>query len=601
MRALLLLLTPVALAHTYAVDGIVLAVDLVARTMLVSHRPIEHYMPAMAMPFRVADAATLVGLYPGARVAFELVVDSHRSLARNVRKSGPDAAIAAPKEQIHIGDRLPDFRLTDQSGAVVDAAALQGKVAAIDFIYTRCPLPDVCPRLAANFGALQQRFRARLGADLVLLSVTVDPEFDTPAVLAEYARRWTAGPAWHFLTGDIGALAAALGEVYWSDEGSIGHNSTTAIVGRDGRLAAMVEGSSYRGGSIGKFDRSRIGEGAMKAVTKAGLRTTLALALAAIGSAPFAAAQPKPVDNCVPPPSALAPTLPAKILPGMGIVHLAITTSNPETQRFFDQGLAQMHSFWAREAERSFLQAAALDPAAPMPHWGIAMVAAGDWRPRFQIDLLEQVAGKQAPPATSRARIAARRAVELAEVPGKASPLEKMYVASVAARRDQAARDPEDAFVKGLRALLAANPGEVEAQLELALMVMRGFSVQDHKPLGPGSTEAVAILRGLLPQNPEHPGLHHYIIHGFEGSELCQGRVAELRKVRATGAQYSACAAHAWAHLLADRALAGRRCIVLRRRGQRAHVDATGQAIRQRPSRAQRALPGDGLFVRGPL
>jgi protein SCO1/2 len=246
MRALLFLLTPVVFAHTYAVDGIVLAVDPAARTMLVSHRPIEHYMPAMAMPFRVADTAALAGLYPGERVAFDLVVEAHRSLARNVRKSGPDGAIAAPKEQLHIGDRLPEFRLSDQAGGAVDAAALRGKVAAIDFIYTRCPLPDVCPRLAANFGALQQHFRARLGAELVLLSVTVDPDFDTPAVLAEYARRWAAGPAWHFLTGDIGTLAAALGEVYWTDEGSIGHNSTTAIVGRDGRLAAMVEGSSYR-------------------------------------------------------------------------------------------------------------------------------------------------------------------------------------------------------------------------------------------------------------------------------------------------------------------------------------------------------------------
>src|SRR6266513_2373756 len=131
---------------------------------------------------------------------------------------------------------------------------------------------------------------------------------------------------------------------------------------------------------------------------------------------PLAAAftQTRPAaDNCAPPPSALAPTLPAKLLPGMGTVHLAITTSNPEAQKFFDQGLAQMHSFWAREAERSFLQAAALDPEAPMPQWGVAMVAAGDWRPRFQIDLLTEVQGKQVPPATSRARIAAQKAVDL--------------------------------------------------------------------------------------------------------------------------------------------------------------------------------------------
>ncbi len=125
------------------------------------------------------------------------------------------------------------------------------------------------------------------------------------------------------------------------------------------------------------------------------------LGLILIAAVTAAAQQPKTAaDNCAPPPSALAPTLPARILDGMGTVHLPITTSSAEAQRFFDQGVAQMHSFWAREAERSFLQAAALDPAAPMPYWGIAMVAAGDWRPRFQIDTLDAFFGKQVAPAS---------------------------------------------------------------------------------------------------------------------------------------------------------------------------------------------------------
>ena len=258
------------------------------------------------------------------------------------------------------------------------------------------------------------------------------------------------------------------------------------------------------------------------------LAAVFTLALAA------AAQQPKAADNCAPPPSALAPTLPAKLLPGMGTVHLPITTSSPEAQQFFDQGVAQMHSFWAREAERSFLQAAALDPAAPMPQWGIAMVAAGDWRPRFQIDTNDKFFGRNAQPARSRARIAAEKAVELANAPGKATDLEKMYVAAIAARRDPNAKDPEEAFVKGLRALLAAHPGEVEAELDLALMIMRGFTLPDHKPVAPGSTEAVEILRSLLARVPDHPGVHHYIIHGWEGSSFAKeawpscARYAEL-------------------------------------------------------------------------
>src|SRR5205085_1823955 len=218
------------------------------------------------------------------------------------------------------------------------------------------------------------------------------------------------------------------------------------------------------------------------------------------------------------PPSSPPPALPPNPLPGIGAVRLAITTTNPAAQKFFDQGLAQMNSFWAREAERSFLQAAELDPAAPMPQWGVAMVAAGDWRPRFQIDFLSEAFGRSIPPSMTRAREAAKKAVELSEAPGKATDIEKLYIAAVAARRDPAAKEPEEAFVKKTRALLQRYPDEVEAQLELALMIMRGFSVQEHKPLASGSTEAVAILRGLLSKAPEHPGLHHYVIHGFEGS-----------------------------------------------------------------------------------
>jgi protein SCO1/2 len=232
-------------AKTYPVDGIVVALDPAARTMLISHRPINGYMPAMMMPFRVADPGDLRGLYPGARVEFQLEVAKDRALALHVRKTGaPDATIPAPKETLRIGDPLGDFQLTDQLGRSIDAADLRGKVAAINFIYTRCPLPDVCPRLAASFAALQRRFARQ--PDVLLLSVTVDPDYDTPAVLADYAGRWAAGPNWRFLTGDVAALAASLGEVYWSDEGSIGHNSITTIVGRDGRIAARVDGSAWR-------------------------------------------------------------------------------------------------------------------------------------------------------------------------------------------------------------------------------------------------------------------------------------------------------------------------------------------------------------------
>lgn len=249
--------------------------------------------------------------------------------------------------------------------------------------------------------------------------------------------------------------------------------------------------------------------------------------LAAAIFAPFmivaAFAQSKTGALCVPPLSGTAPALPAHLMTGMGTehVHLAITTTNPQAQKFFDQGLAQMHSFWATEAERSFLQAAALDPAAPMPWWGVAMISAGDYRPRHQIDQLAEVYGRDPRAMPSRARDAALRAIALSKVPGKATDLEKLYIASIAARRIPSSKDPNDAYIEGLRALLAKYPKEVEARLFLALHLMRGYELPDRTPR-PGTMEAVGILRQLLIDAPDHPGVHHYVIHAWEGSSFAK-------------------------------------------------------------------------------
>jgi tetratricopeptide (TPR) repeat protein len=249
--------------------------------------------------------------------------------------------------------------------------------------------------------------------------------------------------------------------------------------------------------------------------------------------ATFAAfAQTKTPDLCVPPPSGTAPALPAHLMTGQGTeyVHFKITTSSAEAQKFFDQGLAQLHSFWAVEAERSFLQAASLDPDAPMPWWGISMVASGDYRPRHQLEN----ASNPRSPAAGRALDAAKRAVALSEVPGKATDLEKMYIASIAARRmPPSGKNSDDAYIDGLRAINVKYPKEVEARLFLSLHLMRGFELPDHAPRA-DSMESVAILKQLLIDAPDHPGVHHYVIHGYEGSTFakdawpsCQ-RYAEL-------------------------------------------------------------------------
>ncbi|MBX7245495.1 MAG: SCO family protein [Candidatus Sumerlaeaceae bacterium] len=221
--------------------------------MIVSHAAIPGYMPAMAMPFRVRDPREMAGVAPGSRVSFDLYVrksESHvrRIKVRDARREGvTDFRFPTPSEQIRVGQVVPDFALIDQTGNTVRLADFRGRVVALNFLYTRCPLPEVCPRLAATFLSLQRRFRARIPQDLVLLSTTLDPQYDTPAVLTEYAK--SIGARWPFLTGSpqqIQETARHFGLIHWAEEGVIVHTSATAVIDRLGKLAALVEGSSFR-------------------------------------------------------------------------------------------------------------------------------------------------------------------------------------------------------------------------------------------------------------------------------------------------------------------------------------------------------------------
>ena len=222
--------------------------------------------------------------------------------------------------------------------------------------------------------------------------------------------------------------------------------------------------------------------------------------------------------GCTPPPTAGAPSLPAKLMGGMGQINFPITIGQHLGLLYFQQGVAQLHSFWAREAERSFRMAASLDPESPMPWWGVAMSAAGDFRPKFQQEGLDDNFGKQ-PRTTPRAWDAAQRALALANKRKDLPMIERLYIESVQGKCDPKNSNPDQAYLDGLRKLIAVFPNEVEAKLYLALATMRGFNLPDHKPRQ-GTMESVGILRSLLAEAPDHPGLHHYIIHGYEGSSF---------------------------------------------------------------------------------
>ena len=112
---------------------------------------------------------------------------------------------AADEQRLPTIGAAPDFALTSQDGAEVTLGAFRGKVVAVTFIYTSCP--DVCPMLTDKIARVQDELGADFGSKIAFLSISVDPEHDTPAVLREYAEAFEADLAgWSFLTGTPAAV-----------------------------------------------------------------------------------------------------------------------------------------------------------------------------------------------------------------------------------------------------------------------------------------------------------------------------------------------------------------------------------------------------------
>jgi protein SCO1/2 len=271
-RRILLALSIACLARAaerYPVTGIVLKVDPPHRSFTASCNAIPGYMEAMSMEYSVRDDKELANLKPGAYVDFTLVVEKERSYAEGIHIHHYESAerepllarrlqlLEPPHATVQPGQPVPDFTLTDQTGARVALSQFAGKVVALTFIYTSCPLPDYCFRLSNNFGQLSKRFAGRMGHDLILFSLTFDPVHDQPKVLAQYAATWKADPAsWHFLTGsleEVKAVSHQFGLNFWADEGSYTHSLHTLVIDRHGKLAADFEGNQFTARQLGDY------------------------------------------------------------------------------------------------------------------------------------------------------------------------------------------------------------------------------------------------------------------------------------------------------------------------------------------------------------
>ncbi len=239
------------LAKTFHGEGLVIKIDPARHSITISHRDIPGFMPAMEMAFNVDPKEKLQDVQPGARVMFDVVVDKKQIRVRNIRVvqtpplPGNKFAAEPATPALQTGETVPDFSLVAQDGSTLRLADLRGRVVLIDFIYTRCPMPEACPRLSANFAYLQKR----LGSRVDLISITLDPKWDKPPVLQEYARRWAADTrTWRFATGrpeEIRRIAEEFGVRYWAEEDVLAHSSSVGMITQDGKLAARVDGTGY--------------------------------------------------------------------------------------------------------------------------------------------------------------------------------------------------------------------------------------------------------------------------------------------------------------------------------------------------------------------
>lgn len=251
-----------AKARIFQVRGIVRGFAPDRSTVDVLHEDIPGFMPSMTMPFTVKEEKEIAELKLGDAIQFRMIVtekdlflDQVRKIAAtDVRIKAPSpAASAAPRaaERLKEGEIVPFFGLTNQDSLRITAETFRRHPFVLTFVFTRCPVPNFCPRLSHNFAELQNAIKANPAlAGTRLLSVTLDPAFDTPAILKKYAEYQQADPAvWTFATGEqaqIDNLTQSFGVYVQPEAGTISHGLATALIGPDGSVIRIWRGNSWQ-------------------------------------------------------------------------------------------------------------------------------------------------------------------------------------------------------------------------------------------------------------------------------------------------------------------------------------------------------------------
>lgn len=244
----------------YPLEGQILAVHPDRQQITIKHHDIPGLMPAMTMSFPVASASLLDGRVPGELVKATLEVGDATGRLVAITHAGtaplPEGSneVELASGLLEVGDSVPDAAFIDQHDRRRSFSEWKGTPTLVTFTYTRCPLPTFCPLIDQNFATIQRALEedGALAGRVRLVSISFDPEHDTPAVLARHAARLQADPAvWTLLTGDrvtIDRFAAKLGVGLIrtpQTPSEITHNLRTVLVGADGRLARIYSGSDW--------------------------------------------------------------------------------------------------------------------------------------------------------------------------------------------------------------------------------------------------------------------------------------------------------------------------------------------------------------------
>ncbi|MCA1592842.1 MAG: SCO family protein [Acidobacteria bacterium] len=245
----------------YQLKGKVVSVDRAHAQVLIDHEEVVGLMPAMAMPFTLKDDA-LRTVASGDQIQATLVVADagvwlEDPIITKNAPAGDNTTISVNPVEPREGATVPDFPLVNQDNKPIRLSQYRGRALLITFIYTRCPLPDYCTLMSTNFAEINRELQKdpTLVPKAHLLSVTLDPAYDTAKVLRSYGAAHTEKygeekfDTWEFATGDaeeIKRLAQFFGLAYFTEKGQIVHSLRTAIIAPDGKLFKLYHGNEWK-------------------------------------------------------------------------------------------------------------------------------------------------------------------------------------------------------------------------------------------------------------------------------------------------------------------------------------------------------------------